>query len=102
MININYCANCNSPTNSSLFIRQLGFLCGKCVKERGELEIKELNKEKDKIINQIQDIRKQINNTIIADCEHKNAFDTNYGFVTKEGFITIWRCPDCNFIFNRL
>jgi len=44
----------------------------------------------------------QINNAIIADCEHKKAFDTNYGFVTKEGFITIWRCPDCDFTFNKL
>ena len=101
-MNYHYCAKCNSQTNSTYFIRQLGFLCGKCTKEHGEKEIEELNKEKDKINKQMQDIKKQINDAIIADCKHENAFDTNYGHVTKEGFVTIWRCPDCDFTFGKL
>ena len=97
-----YCVNCNSLTNSTYYDHSIGFLCEKCVKEHGELKIEELNKEKDKINRQIQKIKEQIDNAIIVDCKHKNAFDTNYGFITKEGFITIWRCPDCNFTFNKL
>ena len=99
---MNYCANCNLPTKSTYYDHSIGILCGKCTKEHSELKIEELNKEKDKIIKQMQDIRKQINNAIIADCKHENAFDINYGHITKEGFITIWRCPDCDFTFNKL
>jgi len=96
-----FCFECFSPTNSKYYV-SMKVLCGKCAKIHGEEKIKELNKEKEEIDKQMQDIRKQINNAIIADCKHENAFDTNYGHITKEGFITIWRCPDCDFTFNKL
>ena len=96
-----FCFECFSPTDSTYFVG-LKKLCSKCAKIHGEEEIKKLNKEKEEINNKISNIRKHINDTIIADCKHENAFDTNYGHVTKEGFITIWRCPDCDFTFNKL
>ena len=39
MIIMNYCAECNKQTNSKLFIKQLGFLCGECAMEYGNKEI---------------------------------------------------------------
>jgi len=66
---MNYCANYNLPTNSTYYDHSIGFLCGKCTKEHGELEIEELNKEKDRIIKQIKYINEQITIAIQSDCK---------------------------------
>ena len=101
MIIINYCAECNSPTNSTLFIRQLGFLCGECAMEYGNKEIEKLVNEKNKINKQIQEITSKIKETIQNDCKHKNAFASNYVFIGQDEFEQSWRCPDCGLIFKR-
>ena len=96
-----YCANCNVKTNSTYHDHSIGFLCGKCVKEHGELKIEQLNKEKDKINKQIQDIKEKITIAIQSDCKHENSINTNYVFIGQDEFEQSWRCPDCGLIFKR-
>ena len=97
---MNYCAKCNFPTNSTLFIRQLGFLCGKCATEYGDKEIEKLVNEKNKINKQIQELTKKIKESIQADCKHENTFASNYVFIGQDEIEESGRCPDCGLIFK--
>lgn len=92
---------CHKETNSNYLVRQLGVICGKCAKEHGEIEIVELNKEKDKINREINIVHKEIREAIQSDCKHKNAIDTGYGTCKNNMFNMIYRCPDCDFVFYK-
>jgi len=103
VIIINYCAECNSPTNSIYYDYSIGFLCGKCVKEHGEYKIEELNKDKDKINKQIQEIKEQITIAIQSDCKHENSYGLCYGYYNydKHKFIEKYECPNCKLLFYK-
>ena len=98
---MNYCAECNKQTNSKLFIKQLGFLCGECAMEYGNKEIKKLVNEKNKINKQIQELTNKIKESIQADCKHENIFTSNYVFIGQDEIKESGRCPDCGLIFKR-
>jgi len=97
-----YCSKCNSPTKSTYLIRQIGILCGNCTKEHGEKEIEKLDNEITMLIRKKNEIHKQVREVIQADCKHENAFNTGYGIIKDGNFSETWRCPDCDFIFDKL